>query len=49
MLLVVVGKLTFNGQRLIKEIKLGSNENNIKNKPIYIIHNLMNFFKQKDK
>ena len=47
MLLIVVGKLTFNEQRLInkikKEIELGLNDNNKKKKPIYIIHNLMNF------
>ena len=51
MLLIVVGKLTFNEQRLInkikKEIESGPNENNKKTKPIYIIHNLMNFQKRK--
>ena len=47
MLLIVVGKLTFNEQRLInkikKEIELGIKDNKGKNKPLYIIHNLMNF------
>ena len=47
MILIVVGKLTFNEQRLInkikKEIELGIKDNKGKNKPLYIIHNLMNF------
>jgi len=47
MLLVVVGKLTFNEQRLINKIKKGiesgSNGNNKIKIPIYIIHNLLNF------
>ena len=47
MLLVVVGKLTFNEQRLInkikKEIETGPKNVYKKAKPIYIIHNLMNF------
>ena len=47
MLLIVVGKLTFNEQRLInkikKEIELGLKDYKGKNKSLYIIHNLMNF------
>ena len=47
MLLIVVGKLTFNEQRLInkikKEIETGPKNNNKKYKPLYIIHNLTNF------
>ena len=46
MLLIVVGKITFNEQRLInkikKEIELGNRDEN-KKKQIFIIHNLMNF------
>ena len=42
MLLIVVGKITFNEQRLINKIK---NEliNQKSKKPIFIIHNLLNF------
>ena len=51
MLLIVVGKLTFNEQRLInkikKEIESGPNDNKTSNKKIYIIHNLMNFHTKK--
>ena len=47
MLLIIVGKLAFNEQRLInkikKEIESGPNDNKTSNKKIYIIHNLMNF------
>ena len=42
MLLIVVGKLTFNEQRLINKIKHELENQNSK-KPIFIIHNLMNF------
>lgn len=46
MLLIVVGKITFNEQRLInkikKEIELGNVDEN-KKKQIFIIHNLINF------
>ena len=42
MLLIVVGKLTFNEQRLINKIK-NELENQNSKKPIFIIHNLMNF------
>ena len=42
MLLIVVGKLTFNEQRLINKIKKELENQNSK-KPIFIIHNLMNF------
>ena len=46
MLLIVVGKITFNEQRLInkikKEIELGNRDEN-KKKQIFIIHNLINF------
>ena len=46
MLLIVVGKITFNEQRLInkikKEIELGNRDEN-KKKQIFIIHNLLNF------
>ena len=44
MLLIVVGKLTFNEQQLINKIKKLFNEYNTKkDKKIYIIHNLVNF------
>ena len=47
MLLIVVGKLTFNEQRLInkikKEIEIYPKNNSKKNNPLYIIHNLINF------
>ena len=47
MLLIVVGKLTFNEQRLInkikKEIEIGQKEK--EKKQIFIIHNLLNFQK----
>ena len=45
MLLIVVGKITFNEQRLINKIK---NEltNQKSKKPIFIIHNLSNFHKK---
>ena len=42
MLLIVVGKITFNEQRLINKIKKELENQNSK-KPIFIIHNLMNF------
>ena len=46
MFLIVVGKITFNEQRLInkikKEIELGNRDEN-KKKQIFIIHNLINF------
>jgi HSP20 family molecular chaperone IbpA len=46
MLLIVVGRITFNEQRLInkikKEIELGNRDEN-KKKQIFIIHNLINF------
>ena len=42
MLLIVVGKLTFNEQRLINKIKHELENQNSK-KPIFIIHNVMNF------
>ena len=44
MLLIVVGKITFNEQRLINKIK-NELENQNSRKPIFIIHNLMNFHK----
>ena len=44
MLLIVVGKLTFNEQQLINKTKKLFNEYNTKkDKKIYIIHNLVNF------
>ena len=47
MLLIVVGKLTFNEQRLINKIKkvieICPKDINKKSKPFYIIHNLSNF------
>jgi GTPase SAR1 family protein/chorismate mutase len=49
MLLIVVGKITFNEQRLInkikKEIELSSKDED-KKKQIFIIHNLLNFQKK---
>ena len=42
MLLIVVGKITFNEQRLINKIKNELNNQKSK-KPIFIIHNLLNF------
>ena len=46
MVLIVVGRITFNEQRLInkikKEIELGNRDEN-KKKEIFIIHNLINF------
>jgi len=46
MILIVVGRITFNEQRLInkikKEIELGNRDEN-KKKQIFIIHNLINF------
>ena len=42
MLLIIVGKITFNEQRLINKIK-NELENQNSKKPIFIIHNLMNF------
>ena len=42
MLIIVVGKLTFNEQRLINKIK--NKLNNLKSKkPIFIVHNLFNY------
>ena len=44
MILIVVGKMTFNEQKLINKIKKELEENdNEKENTIYIIHNLMNF------
>ena len=43
MILIVVGKLTFNEQRLINKIKKVLESSNQKNKIIYVIHNLINF------
>ena len=42
MLIIVVGKITFNEQRLINKIK-GVLSNQKSKKPIFIIHNLFNF------
>ena len=44
MILIVVGKITFNEQKLINKIKKELEENeDQKDNRIYIIHNLMNF------
>ena len=44
MILIVVGKMTFNEQKLINKIKKELEENDDeKENTIYIIHNLMNF------
>ena len=47
MILIVVGKITFNEQKLINKIKKELEENEtLKDNRIFIIHNLMNFQKK---